>query len=521
MFFLQILVFIASSISSVSADLKENLKLAGVRSVFPGDQNYASASKAYNLRFTFSPAAVTFPTTPGQVASVVKAAHNDNYNVVPRGGGHSYVANGLGGKTGSVVVDMSSMKAMKFFITTNTAVIETGNRLGDVALALNAVGRALPHGTCAQVGIGGHTAFGGYGFTSRQWGLALDPIFAINAVLADGTIVRATKASHPDLFWSLKGAAPSFAITTSIEVNTFAAPSYATVIKYVWKDMDSTTAGKSMFSFQEFSLSGPAAPFAGELLLTRGSKNGSVTFGFVGAWYGAKGSAIPTMQPWLDKMPRPSTSELIGNGSYIDSVAHLSGTPLNTPSAPLTTDTFYAKSLMTPEKDPMTLEACTSFMEYLSTKGFSSKTDWFAQVELYGGPNSKIREFANDATSFLRRDTLFTFQLYASSSTHKPPYPEEGFSFLDGMADSVTLKMHSGWNYGAYPNYIDERLHNWQLRYFGANYRRLQSIKDKLDPHNIFMFPQSIELTKKVTSPEPTPIFVQDSDQDSFDISTT
>jgi FAD/FMN-containing dehydrogenase len=37
-----------------------------------------------------------------------------------------------------------------------TALIETGNRLGDVALTLNAKGRALPHGTCLYVGIGGH-----------------------------------------------------------------------------------------------------------------------------------------------------------------------------------------------------------------------------------------------------------------------------------------------------------------------------------------------------------------------------
>lgn len=34
--------------------------------------------------------------------------------------------------------------------------IETGYRLGDIALALNEYGRALPHGRCTYVGIGGH-----------------------------------------------------------------------------------------------------------------------------------------------------------------------------------------------------------------------------------------------------------------------------------------------------------------------------------------------------------------------------
>jgi FAD/FMN-containing dehydrogenase len=34
--------------------------------------------------------------------------------------------------------------------------IEPGNRLGDVALALNDYGRAIPHGRCSYVGVGGH-----------------------------------------------------------------------------------------------------------------------------------------------------------------------------------------------------------------------------------------------------------------------------------------------------------------------------------------------------------------------------
>ena len=39
--------------------------------------------------------------------------------------------------------------------TFNT-VVQTGNRLGSVALALNASGRAMAHGVCPYVGAGGH-----------------------------------------------------------------------------------------------------------------------------------------------------------------------------------------------------------------------------------------------------------------------------------------------------------------------------------------------------------------------------
>ena len=58
---------------------------------------------------------------------------------------------------GSVVIDMSNFVQIFVDPTTFIATIGPGNRLGDVALSLNNVGRALPHGTCPYVGIGGHS----------------------------------------------------------------------------------------------------------------------------------------------------------------------------------------------------------------------------------------------------------------------------------------------------------------------------------------------------------------------------
>lgn len=45
------------------------------------------------------------------------------------------------------------------------------------------------------------TAYGGYGFTSRMWGLTLDNIASIDVVLANGTLVTTSHQNHPDLFW--------------------------------------------------------------------------------------------------------------------------------------------------------------------------------------------------------------------------------------------------------------------------------------------------------------------------------
>lgn len=75
-------------------------------------------------------------------------------------------------------------------------------KLGDLALALNSAGRAMPHGVCPFVGVGGHIGFGGFGYAGRMWGLSVDNAVGYDVVLANGTIVRnLTAGVDADLFW--------------------------------------------------------------------------------------------------------------------------------------------------------------------------------------------------------------------------------------------------------------------------------------------------------------------------------
>ncbi|KAJ7589172.1 glucooligosaccharide oxidase [Mycena floridula] len=479
---------VLSALAAVQATLKTDIAALSVTAVYPGDSD--------NLRFTYKPAAVVFPTTSALVGQVVAAARKNNLTVSARSGGHSYVANGLGGKDNVVVVDLSKLKTILVNPTSHVATIETGNRLGDVAVALNNAGRGIGHGTCPYVGVGGHAGHGGFGFTSRKWGLALDAILSMKVVLANGTLVVAARDFNPDLFWAMRGAASSMGIITSINVTTFPVPTFAKIFQYEY-NLDYNTAAAAMVSFQTFAQSNIPPELGAEINLGQGSKTGTVYFSFSGGWYGAQSLMNSTLAPFVNKLPKPTKGNL--SSEYLHWILVYLNIRFSMHCMAVAgvdsdeTDTFYAKSLMTPSSAPPTLAAWTAFMKYLATDGFSSTLNWFMQVELYGGTNSAIRAVAEDDCAYAHRDTMFTFQIYASSSTFKPPFPSNGFTFIEAAANAITSNMPSTWNYGAYLNYIDNKLTNYQNLYYGTHYARLRSIKKAVDPLNVFMFPTSVE----------------------------
>ena len=168
----------------------------------------------------------------------------------------------------------------------------------------------------------------------------------------------------------MRGAGPSFGITTAITVKTFPAPSSATVFQYVW-NMDPTDAANAVSVFQEFSTSNIPSQFGAEFVIGRGNAAGQLSFGLTGGWYGPEQNLSSVIQPFLSQVGPPASTNLVP-GSYIDSVAYLGGGSLST-SGPDSRDTFYAKSLMTPAASPISSAALLAFMNYMANEG--SNTD--------------------------------------------------------------------------------------------------------------------------------------------------
>src|SRR5690606_8390066 len=131
-------------------------------------------------------------------------------------GGHGI--SGRSTNTGGIVIDLSRMNRIEILDEATRRVrIEPGARWKDVADTLQPYGWALTSGDYGGVGVGGLATAGGVGWLAREHGLTLDHLQAVEMVLADGSVERASDEENPDLFWAVRGAGANFGIVTSFE----------------------------------------------------------------------------------------------------------------------------------------------------------------------------------------------------------------------------------------------------------------------------------------------------------------
>lgn len=171
----------------------------------------------------------------------------------------------------------------------------------------------------------------------------------------------------------MRGAAPSFGITTAIHVQTFPAPASVTNFGFDW-DLSAADAVSALTRYQTFAQSNLPKELGLVVTLQKGSSSGRLSFSFGGGYYGPSGNLDAIIAPFMSQMSAPGDGGK-DTGNYIHSVtANANGMPLNTASAPDTHDTFYVKSLLTPAASPLSSAAITNFIFYLSFDGFASQS---------------------------------------------------------------------------------------------------------------------------------------------------
>ncbi|KIJ25606.1 Glucooligosaccharide oxidase [Sphaerobolus stellatus SS14] len=451
----------------------------------------------WNLRCAPKPLAVVYAADPQDVAIAVKLAAQYGVPVQPRSGGHSFASYSLGGKDGALVVDLEKMNKVVVDQTTWKATIGGGTRLKDVTNGLYDQGkRTIAHGTCPQVGIGGHATVGGQGPLSRMYGLTLDHVVEVEVVLADGTITKANATENPDLFFAVRGAGASFGIVTSFVFETHPAPDIKTHYSFQLTFGTHDELAKIFLKWQEF-VSSPEVMndrsfnsiinIASNIVFVQGSRMGSAAE--------LQASEVSIRMKEIFDVDI-STKELDWLASILDWATNAIDSIAGGLSIPL-----YTKSFAVRQSKLLTPEAITAWFDYMD-KHSPHGCVWVLLGDLQGGRTADI---PNDATAYSLRDSLYTVCAYAIGPL---PFPDDAMAFVNGTIETVSTFMPNA-NFGVYPGYVDPLIPKakWPTQYWGANYPRLLQIKKKYDPKNVFSNPQSVGADQTLPLSKTQPAF--------------
>ena len=181
----------------------------------PADGAYDEARRVWNGSVDRRPALIARCLSDADVQAAVRFAATHRMLTSVRGGGHHIAGNAVA--EGGLMIDLSGMRSVRVDAARRTATVAGGALLGDVDSATQAHGLATPLGINSTTGVAGLTLGGGFGWLSRRLGLSVDNLVAATVVTADGAVRVASSDSHPDLYWALRGGGGNFGVVTSFE----------------------------------------------------------------------------------------------------------------------------------------------------------------------------------------------------------------------------------------------------------------------------------------------------------------
>ena len=173
--------------------------------VVPGDADYDLASQQANPAFVRKPRLVVYCETPGDVRQSLAFARRLDLAVRCRSGGHSTA--GYSVADGCMVIDTSRMRYVHVSDEAEVPIahVGAGSDWGYVNAVLDSFGLHVPGGGCESVCVAGFMQGGGYGYTSRMYGMNCDNVVAVKVMLADGRILVADERRNRPLFWAVRG----------------------------------------------------------------------------------------------------------------------------------------------------------------------------------------------------------------------------------------------------------------------------------------------------------------------------
>ena len=197
----------------MSSPLTTHDSQVGTDRVLPGDARYrAVIDKRFNKRFKANPDYVRLADSTHEVVSAVTEAVTEGRRLAVTSGGHC-LEGFVSDPDVRAIIDMSPMKRVYYDSAMRAVAVEAGATVGETFRALfDTWGVVVPLGEYPDIGMGGHVVGGAFGFLCRQLGLGADYLHAVEVVTVDESrracrVVATREASDPhhDLWWAHTG----------------------------------------------------------------------------------------------------------------------------------------------------------------------------------------------------------------------------------------------------------------------------------------------------------------------------
>jgi FAD/FMN-containing dehydrogenase len=180
-----------------------------------GEGEYDSLRAVFNAMIDRRPAAIARCAGVGDVVTAVNYARERDLPLAVYAGGHGVTGHAVCDH--GLVIDLRPMKDIHIDPHGAVARVEAGLTWGELDAATQAYGLAVTGGRVSSTGVAGLTLGSGSGWLERKLGLTADNLLSAEVVLADGSLVTASDWENDDLFWALRGGGGSFGIVTEFE----------------------------------------------------------------------------------------------------------------------------------------------------------------------------------------------------------------------------------------------------------------------------------------------------------------
>ena len=410
------------------------------RAVEPGDPAFGKVRSTY-LRGG-NPGLVLRPGSASEVADALGFARK--HMQLPlgiRSGGH-----GISGRStndGGLVIDVGALNDIKVLDQAARLVrIGPGARWRDVATALHPHGWALSSGDYGGVGVGGLATAGGIGFLARKHGLTIDHLRAVEMVLADGTLVRASATENSELFWAARGAGANFGVAVAFEFEV------DEVAEVGWAQLGFQAPDPAAYleAFGRVVAETPreTTPF---LILGQGTAQ-------VMAMVDSSDPEVivSQLQPFAEIAPLVQQQVVVA--PYAAVMNMFPETPHHGRGEPV------SRSASTREITPGFASASAALIR-------SGASHWY-QIRTVGGA---VADVAPDATAYAHRDANFALAVMGANAQRLDRWFEPVRRQSEGLYLSFESDRHPDRIADAFPP---------------ATLDRLRRLKTELDPHNLF-----------------------------------